>query len=203
MGEAEFAQVLPRTVHWLERAVIGLNLCPFAKGVHAKGQIHYVVSDADNREGLLEVLRAELLALVAQDPSVRDTTLLIAPLAFPEFWDFNTFLPECDRLLKRDKLQGIVQIASFHPRFEFAGAARDDITNYSNRAPYPILHLLREDSVDRAVQAFADPDTIFEKNMQTLQTLGKDGWDALGLHSPLQANTHLSAPHPIDSQGTV
>ena len=189
MGEGELAQVVPRTVAWLERAVIGLNLCPFAKGVHVKGQIHYAVSSADSREDLLQVLREELLALVALDPSVRDTTLLIAPSAYPEFWDFNTFLPDCDKLLKREKLQGVVQIASFHPRFEFAGAEPHDITNFTNRSPYPMLHLLREDSIDRAVQAFAQADEIFEKNMQTLQALGQTGWDALGLYDP-----HRPAP---------
>ena len=185
MFKTEFSQVVPLTVRWLERAVIGLNLCPFAKGVHAKGQIQYVVTGAQSREVLLKVLREELQALVALDPDVRDTTLLMAPLAFPEFWDFNAFLPECDTLLKREKLQGVVQIASFHPRFEFAGVAPDDITNYTNRSPYPILHLLREDSIDRAVHAFADPGAIFETNMQTLQALGQKGWDALDLQGEL------------------
>ena len=183
-NESEFSSVLLHTVRWLERAVIGLNLCPFAKGVHAKGQIHYAVTDVGSREHLLQVLRTELHALLALDPSVRDTTLIIAPLAFPEFWDFNAFLPECDKLLKREKLHGVLQIASFHPQFEFAGAAPDAISNYTNRAPYPILHLLREDSVDRAVLAFAEPDDIFQKNLETLQALGQSGWDALGLQVP-------------------
>ena len=185
MFETEFNQVVPLTVRWLERAVIGLNLCPFAKGVHAKRQIHYFVTRAQSREDLLKVLREELQALVAFDPDVRNTTLLIAPLAFPEFWDFNAFLPECDTLLKREKLQGVVQIASFHPLFEFAGVAPDDITNCTNRSPYPILHLLREDSIDRALHAFADPGSIFETNMQTLQALGQKGWDALYLQGEL------------------
>lgn len=172
------------TVQWLERAVIGLNLCPFAKSVHAKGQIHYAVTPADSPADLLDLLKYELNGLQALESIARDTTLLIAPAAFPDFLDFNDFLPECDRLLRRMKLDGIFQIASFHPRFQFAGTEPDDITNFTNRAPFPILHLLREDSIDRAVGAFPEPDAIFEKNMQTLRKLGLQGWSALNLQAP-------------------
>ncbi len=177
---AQASQVIALTERWLERAVIGLNLCPFAKSVHVKGQIHYAVVCTDSREELLHALTDELLALISVEPLVRDTTLLIAPSVFPDFLEFHAFLPECDRLLKRMKLKGRVQIASFHPRFEFAGTEPNDITNYTNRAPFPILHLLREESISRAVQAFEEPDSIFEKNLQTLQALGHSGWDALG-----------------------
>jgi hypothetical protein len=179
--------VIALTVRWLERAVIGLNLCPFAKGVHVKGQIHYVVTAASTHSDLLEVLQYELNGLLAQESTARDTTLLIAPAAFPDFLDFNDFLPECDRLLRRMKLDGVFQIASFHPQFQFADAAPEDITNYTNRAPFPILHLLREDSIDRAVEAFPEPDAIFEKNMQTLQDLGVQGWNALDVQAPTSA----------------
>ena len=181
------AAVIALTVQWLERAVIGLNLCPFAKSVHVKAQIHYAVTAANTYADLLEVLKFELNGLQAQESIARETTLLIAPLAFPDFLDFNDFLPECERLLRRMKLDGIFQIASFHPQFQFAGTAPDDITNYTNRAPFPILHLLREDSIDRAVEAFPEPDTIFERNMQTLQNLGVQGWDALGVQAPTGA----------------
>ena len=184
-AHAEFAQVIPLTVRWLERAVIGLNLCPFAKSVHVKGQVHYAVTHAEHREDLLADLTTEIEGILAQPPSARDTTLLIAPRAFPDFWDFNAFMPECDRLLKRLKLQGVLQIANFHPQFQFVGTDADDISNYTNRAPYPILHLLREDSIDRAVQAFADPGDIFEKNIETLKALGHSGWAALGLGCPM------------------
>ena len=177
------AAVVALTVQWLERAVIGLNLCPFAKSVHVKGQIHYVVTAASTRADLLEVLKIELNGLLAQESTARDTTLLIAPAAFPEFLDYHDFLPQCDRLLRRMKLDGIFQIASFHPQFQFADTGPEDITNYTNRAPFPILHLLREESVDRAVATFPEPDAIFEKNMQTLKDLGVQGWDALGLQS--------------------
>ena len=173
------------TVQWLERAVIGLNLCPFAKSVHSKGQIHYAVTRATTTAELLDILKYELNGLQAHESIARDTTLLIAPSAFPDFLDFNDFLPECDRLLRRMKLDGIFQIASFHPQFQFAGTGPDDITNFTNRAPFPILHLLRENSIDRAVEAFPEPDAIFEKNMQTLQDLGLQGWNALNLQAPI------------------
>ena len=178
------AQFIALMTRWLERAVIGLNLCPFAKSVHVKGQIHYAVSPASSYADLLDALEFELNALLAQESSARDTTLLIAPVAFPEFLDFHNFLPECDRLLRRMKLDGIFQIASFHPQFQFAGTDADDITNYTNRAPFPCLHLLREESIDRAVAVFPEPDAIFEKNMETLQRLGLEGWKALDLESP-------------------
>lgn len=184
MGDTE---VVALTVQWMERAVIGLNLCPFAKGVHIKGQIHYAVTAASTHADLLEALKNELNGLLAQESTAQDTTLLIAPVAFPDFLDFNDFLPDCDRLLRRMKLDGVFQIASFHPQFQFADTAPEDITNYTNRAPFPILHLLREDSIDRAVEAFPEPDAIFEKNMQTLQVLGVQGWNALGLQAPTGA----------------
>ncbi len=187
------AAVVTFTVQWLERAVIGLNLCPFAKGVHVKGQIHYVVTTASTHADLLESLKNELNGLQAQESIARDTTLLIAPVAFPDFLDFHDFLPDCDRLLRRMKLNGVFQIASFHPQFQFADTAPEDIANYTNRAPFPILHLLREESIDRAVEAFPEPDAIFEKNMQTLRDLGIDGWNALGVQAPTGVGDML--PH--------
>lgn len=174
-------QVLAETVQWLERAVIGLNLCPFAKGVHTKGQIHYVVCRAETDGELLELLEAELLELQAAEPAVRDTSLLIVPGMLEEFLVFNDFLDRADKLLRKLDLEGILQIASFHPQFQFAGTQVDDISNFTNRTPHPTLHLLREDSIDRAVEAFPQAEQIFEKNMQTLEALGQDGWNALGL----------------------
>ena len=164
---------------WLQRAVIGLNLCPFAKAVHAKGQIHYAVSRATQAPELLNDLKNELNSLLAIDAVTRDTTLLIAPLCLQEFLDFNNFLALADGALAELDLEGVVQIASFHPQFQFAGTPADDITNFTNRAPYPTLHLLREDSVDRAVLAFPQAEDIFEKNMQILTKLGPEGWAAL------------------------
>lgn len=179
--EPKDAQVVADTVQWLERAVIGLNLCPFAKGVHAKGQIHYVVNRGQTDGDLLDVLEAELLALAAADPAARDTTLLMAPDMLAEFLVFNDFLDRADKLLRKLDLEGVLQIASFHPQFQFADTEADDISNFTNRAPYPTLHLLREESIDRAVEAFPQAEQIFEKNMQTLNTLGATGWNALGL----------------------
>ncbi len=167
------------TQAWLERAVIGLNLCPFAKSVHVKGQVHYAVSHATDAAALLEDLIFELNQLVALDNKERDTTLLIAPDGLQEFLDFNDFLAQADRALVRLKLDGVLQIASLHPRYQFAGTAEDDITNFTNRAPYPTLHLLREASIDRAVAAFPNPESIFEVNMHTMERLGAQGWAAL------------------------
>jgi hypothetical protein len=187
-GEQRIAQAQADTRRWLERAVIGLNLCPFAKAVHVKGQIHCAVSQAVDTETLLDALKYELKSLVALEASARDTTLLIATECLQEFLDFNDFLGQADRVLADMGLEGVVQIASFHPQFQFAGTAADDITNFTNRAPYPTLHLLREDSIDRAVEAFPQAEDIFEKNMQTLTELGHQGWAALdvGPHGKIE-----------------
>ncbi len=171
--------VVEDTRRWLERAVIGLNLCPFAKAVYVKDQIHFAVSEAAEAEKLLEDLKIELNELLALDSISRDTTLLIAPRCLDDFSEFNDFLARTDRLLQAMSLEGVIQIASFHPRYQFAGTEVDDITNFTNRSPYPMLHLLREESVDRAVAAFPEAEVIFEKNMQTLTQLGRDGWVAL------------------------
>lgn len=166
---------------WLERAVIGLNLCPFAKGVHVKGQVHYAVSHATTSQALLHDLEFELKQLLALDASERDTTLLILSEGLADFLDFNDFLAEADQALVDLALDGILQIAPLHPLFQFAGTSDDDITNYTNRSPYPTLHLLREDSIDRAVAAFPDAESIYEVNMQTMERLGVEGWAALGV----------------------
>ena len=171
--------VVAATRHWLTDAVIGLNLCPFAKAVHVKGQIRYAVSDAENMEAVLADLETELQALVAADPEAIDTTLLILPNALSDFLDFNDCLFFAERLIKQLRLEGILQIASFHPAYQFEGSEPDDIENYTNRAPYPILHLLREDSIERAVQAVPDAEDIFERNQETLRRIGLAGWNAL------------------------
>lgn len=181
--------VVADTVGWLERAVIGLNLCPFAKSVHVKGQVHYAVSRATDDEALLSDLVDELKALAALDAKIRDTTLFIVPDWLQDFLDFNDFLDRADQALMDLELDGVLQIASLHPLYQFAGTLDDDITNFTNRSPYPTLHLLREDSIDRAVAAFPNPEAIFETNMQTLQTLGVAGWQALQVGpSSAQAN---------------
>ncbi len=168
--------VLRDSVRWLERAVIGLNLCPFAKSVHNKRQIHWCVTRASDAGDLLDELERELTALAAMDASVRDTTLLVAPMAFADFLDFNDFLAAADALLRRLGLDGTLQIASFHPQFQFAGTDADDVTNSTNRSPYPTLHLIREASIDRAVKAFPQAESIYEVNIETLERLGPAGW---------------------------
>jgi hypothetical protein len=166
---------------WLEKAVIGLNLCPFAKAVHVKGQIRYVVSLAETPEALLEALIRELEFLAQADPEKIDTTLLIHPHALTDFLDFNDFLDVADAAIEKLELDGVLQVASFHPRYQFAGTAPDDIDNCSNRSPHPTLHLLREASIERAVETFPDTAAIFEKNIETLRRLGREGWCDLGL----------------------
>jgi hypothetical protein len=164
---------------WLERAVIGLNLCPFAKAVHVKGQIHYAVYEPTEEADLMEALLAQARDLAALDAAVRDTTLLIAPNTLADFLDFNDFTARAQRQLARAGFDGVFQLASFHPQFQFAGTEAGDIGNATNRAPYPTLHLLREDSVDRAVDAFPGAEAIFERNIDTLEALGAQGWAAL------------------------
>jgi hypothetical protein len=167
------------TKRWLERAVIGLNLCPFAKAVYVKDQVRFVLSDATTPEALLEALIEELKRLNDADPQTTDTTLLIHPQVLTDFLDYNDFLETADDAVEELELDGILQVASFHPDYQFAGTASDDIGNYSNRSPFPTLHLLREDSVTRAVEAFPDADAIVDRNIATLEKLGRDGWDRL------------------------
>ena len=166
---------------WLERAVIGLNLCPFAKAVHVKNQIRYVVSEATSVETLIENLLLELNHLANASVEEIDTTLIIHPHVLSDFLDYNDFLEVADGAVEELGLTGEIQVASFHPQYQFADTEPEDITNYTNRAPYPTLHLLREASVERAVAAFPEAAEIFEKNMATLEKLGHSGWQALGL----------------------
>jgi hypothetical protein len=170
------ADVIAATRHWLTRAVIGLNLCPFAKAVHIKGQIRYFVSAATEAPALLDDLERELSALVQCDAQQTDTTLVIVPHMLASFDDYNDFIYFSERLLKSLRLSGVLQIASFHPHYQFADTAPDAIENYTNRSPYPIFHLLREASVARAVEAFPEAAEIYERNQQTLRELGHQGW---------------------------
>ncbi|MGI9133824.1 MAG: DUF1415 domain-containing protein [Rhodoferax sp.] len=180
------ALVVRDTQNWLRRAVIGLNLCPFAKAVDVKGQVHYAVSHAIGMHDFLDDLKRELRELAATDAALRDTTLLIAAEGFAEFLDFNALIAQADRLLLKMDLQGVFQIASLHPQYQFADTAPDDITNCTNRSPYPTLHLLREESIDRAVQAFPHAEAIFEANMRTMERLGRAGWEALGVQASVR-----------------
>ncbi len=171
--------VIAATCEWLEKAVIGLNLCPFAKAVYVKNQVRFVVSTARHLDGLLEDLDRELAFLAAADPEAVDTTLLIHPTLLPDFLDFNDFMQLAEAAVAEHELEGVIQIASFHPQFQFEGTAPDDLGNFTNRAPFPTLHLLREASIERAVAAFPEAETIYQRNIETLEALGQAGWDAL------------------------
>ena len=172
-------RAVAETRAWLEHAVIGLNLCPFAKAVVTREQVRFVVTPARGEAGLRASLREELSLLAAAEPAEIDTTLLICPRALPDFDDYNDFLDEADALLAEMDLEGVIQVASFHPDYRFADTEPGDVTNATSRSPWPMLHLLREDSVERAVAAFPDADTIVDANLRTLRALGSDGWEAL------------------------
>ena len=167
------------TRRWLERAVIGLNLCPFAKAVYVKQQVRFVLSEATTPDALLDELASELSLLARTDPDVVDTTLLVHPRVLADFLDYNDFLDRADAAVAALGLEGEIQVASFHPQYRFAGTYADEMGNFTNRSPYPTLHLLREASIDRAVAAFPDPDVIVERNIATLEKLGREGWDRL------------------------
>ena len=176
--------IIAATEVWLEKAVIGLNLCPFAKAVQVKKQIRYVVSAAATPEELLEDLLAELRLLQDTDAEQIETTLLIHPYVLGDFLDFNDFLDTVDIAAAEPEFNDDFQVASFHPQYQFAGTEADDIENYTNRAPYPTLHLLREASLDKAVEAFPDADQIPQRNIVTMEKLGREGWAKLDVDAP-------------------
>jgi hypothetical protein len=171
--------IIAATQQWVDRAVIGLNLCPFAKAVQVKGRIRYVVSDARTDDELLEALVAELERLAEASPDTLETTLLIHPHVLQDFVDYNDFLDAADGAVEQLELDGEIQVASFHPDYQFDGTAPDDMENYSNRSPYPTLHLLRESSVEKAVADYPDTEEIPQRNIETLEQLGQQGWQAL------------------------
>jgi uncharacterized protein len=171
--------VLADTRRWIEKAVIGLNLCPFAKAVYVKNQVRIVVSRARHLDAFLDELDRELLLLRDTPAEQVETTLLVHPTLFPDFEIFNDFLNVVDDVVAEHELEGVIQVAPFHPAFQFEGTTPDDVTNHTNRAPYPTLHLLREDSVERAAESGDDADTIVERNQQRLRELGAEGWRAL------------------------
>ncbi|MEO7432906.1 MAG: DUF1415 domain-containing protein [Dokdonella sp.] len=171
--------MIAATRHWIERAVIGLNLCPFARAPLSMGRVRFRVSHATDGSQLVDALRQELQTLHDADPATWETTLLIHPLVFADFLDFNDFLDDADALLREMDLEGEIQVASFHPDYRFADTEADAIENYTNRSPWPTLHLLRESSVDQAVASGIDTDAIYARNIDTLRRLGDDGWRAL------------------------
>ena len=187
MSTVENDAIIAATQRWLERAVIGLNLCPFAKAVHVKKQIRYVVSSATTPEALMDDLVRELELLAESAADKIETTLLVHPFVLTDFLDYNDFLDVADEALEELDLAGELQIASMHPHYQFADTEPDDMENYTNRSPYPTLHLLRESSVDKAVAAFPEADQIFEKNIATMKKLGHEGWDKLWHEQPAKS----------------
>ncbi|EGY59958.1 MULTISPECIES: DUF1415 domain-containing protein [unclassified Neisseria] len=181
MTTPDSATVTDHTRQWLEKAVIGLNLCPFAKAPHVKNLVRISVSQARHLDGFLEDLDRELQLLGDTPADELETTLLVHPTLFPNFDTFNQMLDIADAAVVDNGLEGIVQIAPFHPDFQFEGTDSDDIGNYTNRSPYPTLHLIREDSIAKAAQAFPDASAIFERNIALLEKMGHEGWDKLDI----------------------
>lgn len=175
----EDAPYLAATTRWLERAVIGLNLCPFARAPHVQGRLRMRVSHARDTDTLLDDLCGELQSLNALTPDECETGLLIHPFVLDDFLDYNDFLDVADVAVQTLGLEGVWQVASFHPHYQFADSGPDDTGNLSNRSPWPTLHLLRESSVERAVEQMSDTDAIYRRNIETLERLGVDGWQAL------------------------
>ena len=172
-------EIITATRTWLETAVIGLNLCPFAKAVHVHNRVRYCVSGAQSTAALLEDLARELRVLHAAKPEACETTLLIHPYVQTEFIEYSHFLRAAEAAVAKLGFAAEFQIASFHPQYQFGDAGPEDIENYTNRSPYPTLHLLREASIERAVAAFPDAADIYEKNIETLRRLGHAGWERL------------------------
>lgn len=181
MHSATDTRIIQETQAWLVHAVIGLNLCPFAKAVHVKNQITYQVSAATDASTLLNDLKLALITMVETPAEEIDTSLVIHPHVLHDFLDYNDFLYEADDLLHELKLNGILQIASFHPDYQFSGTDKEEISNCTNRSPYPMLHILREESLDQAISAKLEWEDIVEHNITTMNTLGWAGWQELQL----------------------
>ena len=192
--------VLAQTRAWVERAVIGLNLCPFAKGPQVRGLVRYVVSQATDNAELQAALREELTYLANTSPAQVETTLLIHPQVLGDFLDYNDFLALADDTIADLNLTGVLQVASFHPDYQFAGTASHDITNATNRAPWPTLHLLREASIEHALAAFPDPESIYTNNLATLERLGPAGWAALQQQCRADAEAAITAQPPAPTE---
>jgi hypothetical protein len=164
--------IIARTRCWVERAVVALNLCPFASKPVEKEQVRYVVSSAEDEETLLADMQQELEFLRASDPALIETTVLIHPGVLNDFYDYNDFLGVVDAFLDESGYHGEFQVASLHPHYQFGGTEPEDAENYTNRSPYPVLHLLREELLEKAILSYARPDKIPERNIRTMEKLG-------------------------------
>jgi uncharacterized protein len=171
--------LVEQTRRWVEHFVVGLNLCPFARHPFRNGRIRYVVFEGADIVELARLLVKEAHWLSQQPASEVETTLIIHPEALPDFYDYLDFLEEAALLVRENGLEGLVQVASFHPQYQFAGTAPDAPENYTNRSPFPMLHLLREELVEQALEHYPDPELIPERNIATMNELGMAGIEAL------------------------
>ena len=164
--------VLDITKRWLETFVIGLNLCPFARHPYRADKIRYVVVRGENKEQIVECLLVEIKEMLEVSPADIETTLLILPDALSEFDNYLTFLDMLEEIVVEIEVDGTIQVASFHPQYQFQDTEPDDVENYTNRSPFPMFHLLREASIERAIEAFPEVGDIPEKNIETMNNLG-------------------------------
>ncbi|MBW4933998.1 DUF1415 domain-containing protein [Marinobacter sp. F4206] len=184
MGETE---VINATRKWVEDVVVGYNLCPFAKRELIRDRVRFVVSDAADEDALLQSLHSEL-QLLENEPEI-ETTVLIHPGVLQDFAAYNEFLDAADGLLAYLDMEGVYQIASFHPDYQFAGTEPDSAENYTNRSPYPMLHLLREASLEAAIESHPDVDGIPGRNIELMEELGAEKMKAV-LSSCLNSATN-------------
>lgn len=175
------SEVIRKTQVWLKEIVIGLNLCPFAALPFAQDTVRYTVLETEEEEEILEQLKLEMRRLMDTPKILLETSLLILPTAFSNFLDYNDFLHMANDLLEEEDWSGHLQIASFHPEYQFAGTQADDPENYTNRAPFPILHLLREESIASALETVKHPEEIYKRNIKTMEDLGMEGIQRLWL----------------------
>lgn len=169
----EQEHIISQVQSWLAEVVIGLNLCPFAARPTKAGQVRFVVSEARDEESLLQDLQSELERLETTAPSTLETTLLIIPHMLRDFMDYNLYLNWVDQLIARRGWEGEFQVASFHPDYQFEGTDAEDAENLTNRSPYPILHLLREQSLENMLARYPDSDQIPENNIQRMTRLSE------------------------------
>lgn len=167
------------TKNWVEKVVIGLNLCPFVKPVFAKNQLKFVLSEAKNPQELTEDLVKELVFLSGIEGDDTETTVLIHPFILQDFGHYIDYLEFANDVIYEMNLEGIFQIASFHPDYQFAGTTKEDLENYTNRSPYPMLHILREDTIEKAVKTYPNVEEIPLNNIKKVKELGKGFFDKI------------------------
>jgi uncharacterized protein len=160
------------TKKWIETFVLGLNLCPFARHPYKYDKIRYVIFEGDDVKVLSDLITTEMALLDDTTPAILETTVIIALNGFADFEDYLSTLFDADALLEELDYEGVYQLASFHPDYKFEGSESEDVTNYTNRSPYPMFHLLREDSVTRALDAFPEVGDILAQNQETMTKLG-------------------------------